>query len=128
MKEFRGICVPVCTPFTRDGNSVDEGALRAHIDWMLDNGVHIILACGGTGEFAYLREDERRRVAEVTCKHVAGRAEVFVQTSAINTADAIASSREAADMGADALLILPPYFEGPSMDGVLWHYEHIAKA
>jgi 4-hydroxy-tetrahydrodipicolinate synthase len=128
MKEFKGICVPVCTPFSRDGESLDEGALRAHIDWMLESGVHIILACGGTGEFAYLREAERRRVAEVTCRHVAGRAHVFVQTSAINTADTIANSLAAAEMGADALLILPPYFEGPSTDGVLWHFEHIAKA
>ena len=56
MKDFKGICVPIVTPFAKDGNSVDEGALKSHIDWMIESGVHIILACGGTGEFAYLRE------------------------------------------------------------------------
>src|SRR5262249_25290938 len=119
MRDFHGICVPVCTPFARGGESVDEGALRAHVDWMIENGVHIMLACGGPGEFAYRREGERGRVAEVVCRQAAGRAPVVVQTSAINTADAIASSRAAVDMGADALLVLPPYFEGPSTAGVL---------
>jgi 4-hydroxy-tetrahydrodipicolinate synthase len=119
-KMFKGMCVPICTPFVEGGEAVDEGALKAHIDWLLEGGIHIILACGGTGEFAYLREAERRRVAEVTVRHVAGRADVFVQTSAINTADAVANSKAALDVGADAIMILPPYFEGPSMDGVRW--------
>ena len=128
MKNFSGMCVPICTPFTQGGEAVDEGVLKDHIDWMIESGVNIILACGGTGEFAYLREQERRRVSEITCKHVAGRADVFVQTSAINTADAIANAKAALDMGADAILVLPPYFEGPTMDGVCWHYEAVAKA
>lgn len=128
MKTFKGMCVPICTPFVEGGEAVDEGALRAHIDWLIENGVHIILACGGTGEFAYLREAERRRVAAITVRHVAGRADVFVQTSAINTADAVANSKAARDMGADAVMVLPPYFEGPSMDGVRWHYEKIARS
>lgn len=128
MKSFKGMCVPLVTPFTKDGENVDEGALRNHIDWMIESGVDIVLACGGTGEFAYLRDAERRRVAEITCKHAAGRADIFVQTSAINTADAIENSKAAVDMGADAIMVLPPYFEGPSMDGVMWHYEKIARA
>jgi 4-hydroxy-tetrahydrodipicolinate synthase len=127
-KMFKGMCVPICTPFVEGGEAVDEGALKAHIDWLLEGGIHIILACGGTGKFAYLREAERRRVAEVTVRHVAGRADVFVQTSAINTADAVANSKAALDVGADAIMILPPYFEGPSMDGVRWHYETIARS
>ncbi len=122
------MCVPICTPFMQGGEAVDEGALKSHIDWMIESGVQIILACGGTGEFAYLRDAERHRISEITCKHVAGRAHVFVQTSAINTADTIANSKAAADMGADAIMVLPPYFEGPSMDGVMWHYEHVAKS
>ena len=128
MKDFRGMCVPICTPFDASGEKVDEGKLKEHIDWMIANGVHIILACGGTGEFAYLRESERRRVSEITCKHVAGRADVFVQTSAINTADTIENSKAAVDMGADAIMVLPPYFEGPTIDGVRYHYEKVARA
>jgi len=128
MKDFKGICVPICTPFDGSGEKLDEGALRAHIDWLIDSGVHIILACGGTGEFAYLREAEKRRVSELTCKHVAGRAAVFIQTSAINTADTIENSKAAEAMGADAIMVLPPYFEGPTMDGVRYHYEKVARA
>jgi 4-hydroxy-tetrahydrodipicolinate synthase len=128
MKTFKGMCVPICTPFVDGGEAVDEGALKAHIDWLIESGVHIILANGGTGEFAYLRENERRRIAEVSVKHVAGRADVFVQTSAVNTADAIANSKAAKDAGADAIMVLPPYFEGPSMDGVHWHFESVARA
>ncbi len=128
MKTFKGMCVPICTPFVEGGESLDEGALKAHIDWMIENGIHIILACGGTGEFAYLRDAERRRISEITAKQSAGRADVFVQTSAINTADVIENSKAAKDMGADAIMVLPPYFEGPSTDGVLWHYEKIATS
>ena len=65
MKDLKGICVALSTPFTEDGEQVDEKALKTHIDSMLEVGVHIILVCGGTGEFAYLRPDERRKIAEI---------------------------------------------------------------
>jgi len=128
LKELRGICVALCTPFTEDGEKVDETALKNHIDSMLEAGVHIILVCGGTGEFAYLRPDERRRITEIASKHINGRAAFMVQTSAINTSDAIEYARHAEGEGADCLLILPPYFEGPDMEGVYYHYEKISEA
>jgi 4-hydroxy-tetrahydrodipicolinate synthase len=118
----------LCTPFTQDGEKVDEAALKTHIDSMVEAGVHIILVCGGTGEFAYLRPEERRRIAEVASKHINGRAAFMVQTSAVSTAEAIEASKHAEGVGADALLILPPYFEGPNYDGVYYHYEKIAGA
>ena len=52
MSDLKGICVPVCTPFDKSGDGVDEGALAAHVDTLLDARVHVILSCGGTGEFA----------------------------------------------------------------------------
>ena len=128
MKELKGICCALCTPFSEDGERIDEAALRNHIDSMLEAGIHIILVCGGTGEFAYLRPEERRRIAEIAGKHINGRALFMVQTSAIGTADAIEYAKHAEGAGADALLILPPYFEGPDADGVYDHYESIAKA
>jgi 4-hydroxy-tetrahydrodipicolinate synthase len=128
MKDLKGICVALSTPFTEDGEKVDETALKNHIDSMLEAGVHIILVCGGTGEFAYLRPDERRKIAEIAAKHINGRADFMVQTSAINTADAIDYSKHAEGIGADCLLILPPYFEGPNEDGVYHHYEKISEA
>jgi len=89
MKDLKGICVALSTPFTEDGEKVDETALKNHIDDMLDAGVHIILVCGGTGEFAYLRPEERKRIAEIASRHIDGRANFMVQTSKINTADTI---------------------------------------
>lgn len=128
MKELRGICTAICTPFTNDGEKVDEAGLRRHLDSMLEAGMHIILVCGGTGEFAYLRPDERRKIAEIASKHIDGKAGFMVQTSAINTADAVEYAKHAEGVGADCLLILPPYFEGPNLDGVYYHYEKIAEA
>jgi len=128
LQELKGICAALCTPFTEDGEAVDEQALKDHIDSMLEAGVHIILVCGGTGEFAYLRPEERKRIAEIASKHINGRAGFMVQTSAINTADAVEYAQHAEGVGADCLLILPPYFEGPDSEGVYYHYEKIAEA
>jgi len=128
VEELKGICAALCTPFTEDGERVDEQALKDHIDSMLEAGVHIILVCGGTGEFAYLRPEERKKIAEIASKHINGRAGFMVQTSAINTADAVEYARHAEGEGADCLLILPPYFEGPDSEGVYYHYEKIAEA
>ncbi|MDM8524893.1 dihydrodipicolinate synthase family protein [Desulfococcaceae bacterium HSG8] len=128
MKELRGICAALCTPFTEDGEKLDEAALKKHIDSMIEAGVHIILVCGGTGEFAYLRSEERKRIAEIASKHIDGRADFMVQTSAINTGDAIDFARHAEGAGADCLLVLPPYFEGPDNEGIYYHYEKIGEA
>jgi len=128
MKSLKGICVALCTPFTKDGEKVDETLLKKHIDSMLEAGVHIILVCGGTGEFAYLRPEERSRIAEIASKHINGKAAFMVQTSTVSTAEAIEASKHAEGVGADCLLILPPYFEGPNYDGVYYHYEKIAQA
>jgi 4-hydroxy-tetrahydrodipicolinate synthase len=128
MLELAGICVPICTPFDPSGEHVDDGALRAHIDSMLEAGVHIILVCGGTGEFPYLRQGERRRIAEIAGRHIAGRAGFMVQTSGVSTSETIEASEHALDVGADGIMVLPPYFEGPERRGVLWHYEQVARA
>ena len=128
MSELKGICIPICTPFSNDGKHVDERALRTHIDSMLEAKVHIVAVCGGTGEFPFLSETEKRQIAEIAAKHIAGRCKLIVQTSAIRTEDAIENSKHAESIGADALLILPPYFEGPGAAGVRWHYEQVGRA
>jgi 4-hydroxy-tetrahydrodipicolinate synthase len=128
MKELKGICAASCTPFKEGGEEVDESALKVHLDYLIGAGVHVILVCGGTGEFAYLRPEEKKRIVEVSSKHINGRTALMVQTSAINTVDAIDYAKYAKDAGADGLLVLPPYFEGPGADGVYYHYEKIANA
>jgi 4-hydroxy-tetrahydrodipicolinate synthase len=128
MSDLKGICVPICTPFKNGGASLDVSALEAHIDSMLEAKVHIIAVNGGTGEFPFLTEAEKRQIAEVAAKRIGGRAKLIVQTSALRTEDAVANAKHAAGLGADALLILPPFFEGPGEDGVRWHFERIAEA
>lgn len=128
MKELKGICAASCTPFKVGGEEVDESALKAHLDYLIEAGVHIILVCGGTGEFAYLRPEEKKKIVEVSSKHINGRTAFMVQTSAINTVDAVEYAKNAEVAGADSLLVLPPYFEGPNADGVYYHYEKIANA
>lgn len=128
MKELKGICAASCTPFTEGGEKVDETALKKHLDYLIEAGTHIILVCGGTGEFAYLRPEEKKRIVELSSKHIAGRSALMVQTSAINTADAIEYAKHAEGAGADGLLVLPPYFEGPDADGVYYHYAQISEA
>jgi len=128
MVDLKGICVALCTPFTEDGKNVDEVKFKNHMDSMVEAGIHIALVCGGTGEFAYLRQDEKKMIAEMSSRHLDGRAKLMVQTSAISTADAVEYARHAEGIGADCLLILPPYFEGPDSSGVYYHYEKIAEA
>ena len=128
MKELEGICAALCTPFTDDGERIDESALRNHIDSMLDAGVHSILINGGTGEFACLRPEERRRLAELAAGHIDGRADFVAMASAVSTSETIEYARHAEGAGADCLLVLPPYFEGPDMEGVYAHYEEVSDA
>ena len=122
------MCAALCTPFSEDGEQVDETALRNHIDSMLEAGVHSILVNGGTGEFAYLTREERRRLAELASEHIDGRADYVVMASAVSTTEAIEYSKHAEGVGADCLLILPPYFEGPDLEGVYYHYARISGA
>ncbi len=125
---LQGICTPVCTPFSGPHQELDEDAFAKHIDRVVASGVHIVAVCGGTGEFAFLTGGERLRMAEIAAKRVKGKAKLIVQTSGIRTQDAVSFSKHAEELGADALLILPPYFEGPDVEGVVWHYEQISEA
>ena len=99
MSELKGICVPVCTPFTDDGAALDEAVLLRHLDSMIEAGVHIIAVCGGTGEFPFLTTEEKRRIAELSARHIDGRARLIVQTSAIRTEDAVEASKHAEGCG-----------------------------
>lgn len=128
MPAIKGICVPICTVFDKSGDRIDEGGIRAHIDRMIEAGVHIILSCGGTGEFAYLTEAERRQVHQVVGQHVGKRAGFMAHASATSTRDAVENVKAAIDCGAQSVMMLPPYFEGPTLEGVLYHYEQVAKA
>ena len=127
-KRFHGVIVAVAMPMTNGGERIDEPALLEHLDWLLDAGVHGLLVLSGTGEYAYLRPEEKRRVVEVALPHVDGRVPVMVQTSEMSVTDTIGSSQHAVDHGADAVMVLPPWLESPSERGVMYHYERVAQA
>ena len=125
---LHGVCAAMSSPFDDSGESIDEGRIRDHVENLVEAGVHGLVLAAGTGEFAFLSTDEKQRIFEVGIDQVAGRIPVICQTSAITTVDAIGNSRAAIDMGANAVMVLPPYFEGPFERGVMYHYEKLARA
>ena len=128
MKNLSGVCVALCTAIDDDGWRFDEAAFRKHLDTMIEAGVQIISVCGGTGEFPFLSDEERRTMSTIAARHIDGRAALIYHASATNTPAAIEFAKHGDDLGADALLLLPPYFEGPDLEGVYFHYEQIARS
>ena len=126
--KLHGIFAAMCTPFDSSGEKVDEGRYTAHIDELIEAGLHGLVLCSGTGEYAYLREEEKRRLIELGARHVNGRVPTIAQTTALSTADCIRNSRMAEDAGASAVMVLPPFLEAPGERGVIYHYEAIAKS
>ncbi|MCB2215763.1 MAG: dihydrodipicolinate synthase family protein [Desulfobulbaceae bacterium] len=128
MNELKGICVPVSTPFKDKGAEIDESALKDHIDFLIESGVHIICLNGGTAEFPFLSAKEKRRIVEFASKHIDGRCKIISHVSCVRTEDTIEESLHALNNGSDAIMVLPPFFEGPDVEGVIWHYDKISKA
>jgi 4-hydroxy-tetrahydrodipicolinate synthase len=127
MKHFRGSYTVAVTPFTQGGAAVDGGALRAFIDWQLECKVPGIIMLGTTGEFLTISAEERRLVVEETVRHVAGRMDVLVGTMDAYTPRAVAFSREAQALGADGLMIIPPYYYTPTDDEIFAYYRAICE-
>lgn len=125
---LHGVLVPIVTPFTADGEHVDEPELRSMVDRLIDDGVHGLLPCGSTGEFTTLTSDERRRVTEIVCAQADGRVAVVPQTGALSTKEAIALTRHAADSGAAAALVLPPFYLPAPDEGYRSYYASVAEA
>ena len=124
---FSGSMVALVTPMQEDG-SLDFRSLDALIDWHLASGTDAIVSVGTTGESATLDEDEHCRVIAHTIKRVAGRIPVIAGTGANSTAEAIRWTRRAAADGADACLLVTPYYNKPTQEGLYRHYRAIAEA
>jgi 4-hydroxy-tetrahydrodipicolinate synthase len=114
-------------PFAGSGE-VDHDRLREHIDWLIDSGVHGLVPCGSTGEFAALSLEERRTVAEIVISQAAGRVPVVPQTGATRTSDAVALSQHAASAGADAVLVVQPFYEAPTAFEVVEYFRAVGAA
>jgi 4-hydroxy-tetrahydrodipicolinate synthase len=113
---FRGSMVALVTPMTEDG-SVDEGCLRQLVEWHIEQGTDAIVAVGTTGESATLDEEEHCRVIRRTVEFVAGRIPVIAGTGANSTTEAISLTRCAKEAGADACLLVTPYYNKPTQQG-----------
>ena len=128
MKELRGSYTVMVTPFTPDGGGVDERALRRFVEWQIQSGVPGLIILGSTGEFLSVTDDERALLVEATVDQTAGRVPVVVGTAAEWTRTAIRYSREAEAAGADALMIVPPYYCEPDEEEIFLHYRRIGEA
>lgn len=123
--QIAGCFTALITPFTDSG--IDKAALESLIEEQLEAGIHGLVPCGSTGEAATMTEDERISVIDTTIKKVAGRVPVIAGTGSNCTAESIRFSKMARDKGADAVMLVVPYYNKPTQDGIFKHFETIAK-
>lgn len=124
---IQGSIVALVTPMTEDG-AVDQDSLRKLIEFHIEQGTDALVAVGTTGESATLDEDEHCQVIKFTVDCVAGRIPVIAGTGANCTREAIALTQRAKAAGADACLLVTPYYNKPTQEGLFLHYQAIAEA
>ena len=115
------------TPFTKDGRKVDEEQMRQLINHCIELGVHGVVPCGTTGEFVNLTAKERKQVIDIAIDEVNGRVAVVAGTGASGTDQALKMAIYAKNAGADAALIVTPYYLKPTNRGIYQHYFTIAS-
>jgi 4-hydroxy-tetrahydrodipicolinate synthase len=124
---FKGSLVALITPMRQDG-SVDEKAYADFVDWQIREGTDGIVPVGTTGESPTLSHDEHRRVVEIAIEVSGGRVPVIAGAGSNSTHEAIALTRHAKEAGADAALVVTPYYNKPTQEGMFLHYTAIADA
>ena len=128
MREVKGIVGYLITPYTKEGNQVDEAMIEILVDLLIKNGVHAIAPLGSTGESAYLSLDEWAQVAEVTIKKTAGRVPTVIGVSALTTDTTIQMAQKAEELGADAVMVLPLSYWKLSENEIFDHYSRISDS
>ena len=123
---FKGSMAAIITPMHEDG-SIDEQALRNLVEWHIKNKTDAIIATGTTGESVTLDADELFAVNQIVVKQAAGRIPVIAGTGSNNTKTVIKLSQDAKRAGVDALLIVTPYYNKPTQNGLYAHYKMIAE-
>lgn len=124
---FRGSMTALITPMHEDG-SVDEAGFAKFVQWQIDEGTDGVIPVGTTGESPTLSHDEHRRVIDIAIEVGGGKVPVIAGTGSNNTREAISLTRHAKEAGADAALIVTPYYNKPTQDGLYAHYAAIASA
>ncbi|MXO59204.1 4-hydroxy-tetrahydrodipicolinate synthase [Altererythrobacter salegens] len=123
---FSGSIPALVTPF-RD-ERFDEAAFRRFVDWQVDSGSNAVVPCGTTGESATLDNDEHHKVIKVCVEQVAGRVPVIAGCGSNDTRTALWHMQVAKDLGADAALLVAPYYNRPSQDGLIRHFSFLAES
>jgi len=121
---FRGVFPAIITPFLKD-ESLDEEGLKRNIEYLSKTGIAGIVPCGTTGESATLTFDEHKRVVEIAVE--ASKVPVIAGTGSNNTREALELTRHAAKAGADAALLITPYYNKPNDRGMYEHFKNIAE-
>ncbi|WP_435938768.1 4-hydroxy-tetrahydrodipicolinate synthase [Moraxella bovoculi] len=125
--KLKGSITALVTPMKDDG-AVDYDALGKLIDWQIAEGTHALVAVGTSGESATLSMDEHIDVIRFFVKHVAGRVPVIAGTGANNTLEAIELTQAAKEAGADCALLVAPYYNKPTQEGIYQHYKAVSEA
>ena len=124
---LRGCATALVTPFTSEG-AIDEAALTRLIEYQLSNGVRLLVPCGTTGESATMTEEEDQRVISRAIELARGRAKVIAGTGSNSTAAAIENSKIAQRLGADAVLVVAPFYNKPTQHGLYAHFRAVSEA
>lgn len=124
---FKGVYTALITPFTASG-AVDEKAFQEFVEWQIGQGVHGLVPCGTTGESPTLSHEEHNRVIKLCVEVAKGRVPVMAGTGSNSTEEAIMTTRYAKEAGADCALIVAPYYNKPTQEGLYQHFKAINDA
>ena len=125
--DFRGSFTVAVTPFTEDLSNIDFSAWYKFLDWQLNEGVPGLIILGTTGEFLTIKDEERQDFVESTVKYINNRIPVIVGTMNAHTPNAVRYSKEAEELGADGLMISPPYYYTPTTEEIFNYYKAICE-
>ena len=124
--QFKGIYTALITPF-RDGR-IDERAFQSLVEWQIAEGIHGLVPCGTTGESPTLSHEEHNRIIDLTIEVAKGNVPVMAGTGSNSTDEAIMMTRHAKEAGADGALIVAPYYNKPTQEGIYQHFKAIHDA
>ncbi|RMF07059.1 MAG: 4-hydroxy-tetrahydrodipicolinate synthase, partial [Alphaproteobacteria bacterium] len=123
---FKGSFTALITPFSNGG--IDEDAFEKLVNWQIEQGTHGLVPVGTTGESPTLTHDEHKRVVELCISVAAGRVPVIAGAGSNSTAEAIDLAAHAKEAGADGVLVVTPYYNKPTQEGLYQHYKAINDA
>jgi 4-hydroxy-tetrahydrodipicolinate synthase len=123
--QFKGAFTALVTPFSN--GQLDEEAYRKLIEWQIQSGINGVVPCGTTGESATMSHDEHKQVIRICVDQVKGRVPVLAGAGSNNTAEAVELTRFAKEAGADGALLITPYYNKPTQEGLYQHFKRIAS-